>query len=252
MSFPRASWNQLLASSPAIVAALDSDGTTARNLAAASLLGDGSNGTRILAEAPFVFNGTNWDRVRSALNLDGTAGTGAPGSVPLLFDGGAFRKQSTISFVSDANAGSTIASQGGVAYNESTYDRLRNNVEFPILSSAVRAITTTTSIFSLYNAIGFMCIINVTVNPGGAQTLTLNVRGYGNTSILNVAGIPAQAWAGAAGSSMLVVYPGIGAGWSGGTGNAFSNTKMPRRFDITVTPSGAGNWTYSVDGLFVL
>lgn len=258
------------ASGNALPSAVAADGTAGASIPAfSSMLWTGPNATfvrqqnnsmtdaqvstaGIAAIAAWLYNGATYDRLRTALGMDGTTGTGGLGAAPMLFDGTNFRKQSAIQFVTDANAAATIAAQGGVAYNENTYDRIRNNVEFAILTSASRNTTTASSIFTLYNGGGLIVIINVTANPGGAQTLTLNVRGYGSTALLNVSGIAAQTWGGSTGASVLVVYPGATATWNGGTGNVSTSTKTPRRIDVQVTHSGAGNWTYSVDGLFLI
>lgn len=210
---PRASWANLLASSPLMVMGLATAPTT--------------------VGVPF---GIQYTAGKFGLAVgNSTAGGDSVAN--------------TIQTLNDAGTG--LASMGH-SFNESTWDRNRNNIEFALLASAARTVTTTTSIFTLYNAIGMVILLNVTINPAGAQTLTLTIRGYGPTATVAAAVLPANAFGGVAGNAVLVVYPGIGAAWSGGTGNAFSNTKLPRRVDIQVVPSGAGSWTYSVDGLFLL
>lgn len=129
-------------------------------------------------------------------------------------------------------------------FDGTNWDRLRGNVEGTLLASAARTANTTSPTQANYNARGAIFWLDVTANPGGAETLTLFPR-----EINPVTGVPGSAFTSVAavaatnGLYVLEMYPGV---VNGGTNPKSSSYVLPRTWAVTVTHSGAGSWTYSV------
>lgn len=77
-----------------------------------------------------TWNGTTWDRMRSAGTAANTTGTGLLGCGNLVFDGTNWQSVRTVGDNSDAQAASANGDTKSVArnfgYNNATWDRLRN------------------------------------------------------------------------------------------------------------------------------
>lgn len=126
------------------------------------------------------------------------------------------------------------------------------NTEFTILPSAARTgpeVISPTQVND--NARGGYVQILVTVNPGGGQTLRVRIRwvntltGAVDTLLQDVP----QTFAGFD-ERLYLLYPGAGAAADGvDLVNAFP---LPRSWLVSVTHSGAGSWTYSVTGAYIL
>lgn len=136
-------------------------------------------------------------------------------------------------------------------FNETTWDRVRGTTAGTLLASGVRSTGATTPAQVNYNHRGLILYLNVTVNPGGAQTLTVTLRArtalvgaFGNIMVSG-----AQAFGGAAGTYVGIIYPGPGAptAWTGITVTNNAETNLPRNWDVNILPSGGGNWTYSLE-----
>lgn len=136
----------------------------------------------------------------------------------------------------------------GMLFNGSTFDRARANTTGTALASASRNATTASALLTNHNARGGLFVLDVTVNPGAAQTLTLRLRARDpiTATVNTFATGAAQAFGGVAGQLLLMVYPGATVAPAGGTGSAVQNTAVPREFVVEVVHSGAGAWTYSV------
>lgn len=130
----------------------------------------------------------------------------------------------------------------------SNWERWRSNLDGALLASAARTTTTVSATQTNYNARNVVLALNVTVNPGGAETLRLDLQGSpdGGTIWYTVANGTASAFGGAAGDQIVSVGPGDSAGWNDGTGSTGRATSCPRTWRARVTHSGAGSWTYSV------
>ncbi|RJQ04824.1 MAG: hypothetical protein C4551_10115 [Bacillota bacterium] len=139
------------------------------------------------------------------------------------------------------------------AFGGTNWERWRNNVAGTLLPSAVRNALTSSADQINYNCRGVWVRLNVTVNPGGGQTLALRVDARSNDS--NYTGLAVGAGAdfgGGVGNYDIIIYPGVGAA-GGGTGvELTANFPLPRVWRATVTPSGAGNWTYSVEYAYIV
>jgi hypothetical protein len=72
-----------------------------------------------------VWNGTTWDRARSA-SADGLAAPGMPAAGLMVLGGGnVWNRVGTPALAGDANNGQTTANVGPMGFNGTTYDRLR-------------------------------------------------------------------------------------------------------------------------------
>lgn len=110
------------------------NGTTWDRVRSAGDSADGIavGGTGILKASSrgFGFNGTTWDRLRSAgsaATSTSTGDTGISAVAPLISDGTNFRHtRSAGSGVADGGAGTTTPSAGLILFNNSTWDRQRS------------------------------------------------------------------------------------------------------------------------------
>lgn len=136
----------------------------------------------------------------------------------------------------------------GVLFNGTTWDRQRNNQEVTLLASAARTASTASSAQTNYNARGIVAFFNIAVVPGG-DTVTLRVRGKDP-----IAGTARDLLVGSAlsstGSTTYIVYPGVGAAANGVS--AVNGFVLPRTWDLAITHSGAGSFTYSVGASYIL
>jgi len=128
--------------------------------------------------------------------------------------------------------------------NGTTLDTWRNNVQKTLLASAARTTATTSPVQDNYNARGVVLTLNVTANPGGAETLELRLyyRVGVTGGLFAKMAIPAATNA----TYSLIVCPG-----SSGTPETAAAYKtyslaIPRQYVANVTPSGAGSWTYEL------
>ncbi|MGH2604227.1 MAG: hypothetical protein ACRDJ9_33180, partial [Dehalococcoidia bacterium] len=90
------------------------------------------------------FDGSAWDRVRSQIGGDGQA-NGLIGLLVLAYNH---------------------------LFNGSNFDRQRGNSDVELLASAARTATTTSADQLNHNGRGVVLLLDVTANPGGAETLT--------------------------------------------------------------------------------
>lgn len=197
----------------------------------------------------WLFNGTTWDRMRSANASGATQTVGLAAVVGYHFDaaGGVFRLPYSLNNVGDANNGVQLTAVGSVDYNGASFDRRRNNTEGTALASASYSGSQTSAIFTNHNARGVIVHLNVTVNPGAGETLQLRIRN--RNTVVATAYVAAQntatAGGGGAFAASLELYPGAStAGIAGSDGRTAG--ALGRAFDIQVIHSAAGSWTYSV------
>lgn len=115
------------------------------------------------------------------------------------------------------------------------------------LASAARTVTTTSAQIDSRGARGVMIWLNVTVNPGAARTLQVTINAYDpvTATVLQFTAFTANT----ANNQICFVYPGADAsGVQEGQGAWVSavSLPLPRTFSITIAPSDATSWTYSV------
>jgi hypothetical protein len=126
------------------------------------------------------------------------------------------------------------------------WERRRGNTDASLLASAVRTTTTSSSDQTNATASGVMLILNVSANPGGAETLSLKIQAKdpvsGNYLDIADAGVLFTA---ASGTKALVIRPGIIAA-DQVSGVIGKSVVLPRNWRAVVTHSSSGSWTYSV------
>lgn len=88
---------------------------------------DAGDGSQPQSVSSVLYNGTTWDRIRSANGADNTTGTGLLGTNPLLWGGVNYRRLSAISSLGDADSGVGTQANANVVFNGTTYDRVRGN-----------------------------------------------------------------------------------------------------------------------------
>ena len=113
----------------------------------------------------------------------------------------------------DAYANPTITHEGSdlMAYNNSTWDRFRNNFVLTADSSAARTATVAGTTVTNYNASGAVITINVTAASGTSPTLVakLQYSPDAGTTWIDYTTKPVTATISATGQTTLTVYPGV-------------------------------------------
>lgn len=149
----------------------------------------------------------------------------------------------------DANAGlaTLYTSPHPRLFNETTWDRQRNNHDLILLASAVRGATTNSANQLNYNARGVILYWDVTVVPG-ADTVTLTICAWdavgSNWEILLTGGAEVGV-----GAFCYMVYPGAGA--AANDVDVVAAYPLPRIWRARLTHSGVGNFTYSLGASYI-
>ena len=245
------------------------DGVTVNTeLAAAALMADNAATPTVPAVAAFsvVYDGATWDFLRG----NATAGVFVQGPAAVNaavagnpvwavgMDTGSNLRPLTLALPNQdaiAEAGQyqlyTLAGNQLFDSAAGAWDRERNNTAITALTSAARTATTSSGTLVNYNAPGAMIFLNITANPGGAETLTLSVEVLGPIS---AGWTPITAFSAEAAATndefLYTIYPGA----SETTAVALHYVQalaLPRSFRVTVTHSAAGSWTYSVAVSFI-
>lgn len=132
-------------------------------------------------------------------------------------------------------------------FNGTTYERVRGNTEETVLASAVRSATNNSADSINRNARGLYIVFDITAVPG-VQTVTLTVTGKDPVSGKYITLLTGAAEVAVATKTYLV-YPGAGAAANGV--NVVNGFPLPRTWRVTITHSGAGNFTYSVGAMLI-
>lgn len=137
------------------------------------------------------------------------------------------------------------------AFNGATIDRWRNNFEAPLLASAARTATTNSPDQTNHNVRGFALILNVTANPGAAETLSLKIQAKDpvSGSYVDVVDFGVIVTA-ANGTFYVIAYPGI-ADADHVAAVVAKSAVLPRTWRAVVTHSAAGSWTYSLAAMAI-
>lgn len=145
--------------------------------------------------------------------------------------------------LSDTTANPTTTQIGAAiqTWNGTTWERAHGNFDTVNLASAARTATTQAPDLINRNARGVLYALVVTANPGGGQTLQLQVQG----AVGGVAQFVMNAFATitANGTYLYLIYPGattVGAI----TGSLATNA--PRTLQTFVIHSAGGSWTYAL------
>lgn len=146
----------------------------------------------------------------------------------------------------------TTPEQGGLnvvnfpyAFNETSFDAVRNNTEETILASAARTATVNSADFTNYNAKGLHVIVNVSA-LSATPSITPIIQGkdpISGTYYDILEGLPITT----TGINILKVYPGISA-----VVNASASDILPRTYRVSMTHADTDSITYSVAGALIL
>lgn len=133
------------------------------------------------------------------------------------------------------------------------FDAWRSGTERTLLASASRTVSTTSPTQTFYNLRGIFLFLNVTVNPGGAETLTLRLLARDpitGTLVPYVTGT-AQFGGGGTGAVGLLVSPGVLAA-DHTLGVEALSSALTRQGAAQVVHSAAGAWTYSLGAAVIV
>lgn len=170
-----------------------------------------------------------------------------------VFNGSTWDRQKSVPAFADANALVGATAVGNWLYNGTQWDRHQSIQDYAILSSAARTATTNSADQTNFNYQGFMFFLNVTANPGAAETLTLVVQEKDPLSGSYVDAYTSGVLITAAnGTKLFIVHPGLVAADITAANSVQKSGLFARTFRIQVTHSAAGSWTYSVRGVALL
>ncbi len=196
----------------------------------------------------YGYNGATWDRLNTAVLQNTAMALGG-----LRIQAGLHITDSSGNWTrvvgdpaTDGSSAVGVMSTKMMSWNGTTLDRWRSNLSATLLASAVRAATTPTPDQVNYNGRAVYVRLKVTVNPGGAETLTLAVEWKptsGDYLTLATSGVLFAA--GGTGDYVILIGADTAA-----AANDIDQTQaypMPRSWRANVTHSAAGNWTYLVE-----
>jgi hypothetical protein len=184
------------------------------------------------------------------------AGASVTGVNPVLIAGGSGTTgtgNATVPRVLANGDGLTIASQGLVVaapayqYNLSDLELTRGNVEVAGYISAV-GLTSTQSGATITNpnARGIMMFLDITSNPGGAETLALDLQVIAPTAGTFQSIAASQPFTAASnGLFTYQIYPGITEA-SDVAAQKIQGMAIPRKFRVRVIHSSTGAWSYTL------
>lgn len=214
---------------------------------------------RLLAIHGPVQSGEGTDTVSLAGSLP--AGTAAIGSViatpqttsnvsttdpitkvaPSYYVGGGQFSPANMAYVAnDSSNGLNIPVDAPYFYNESSWDRVRNNTQGTLLASAARTATASSPTMTNYNAKGVVISVNVTAVAGTSPTLHVVINAISPVSGTKIPILSASTDIAAIGEYAYQVYPGA-AGYTQSEGAA-----LPRMWEVDYVIGGTSpSFTFS-------
>lgn len=136
----------------------------------------------------------------------------------------------------------------GLGYNESTFDRWRNNTQGTLLASATRNTTTYSPDQINYNSRGVHVILNVTA-ASGTGGLQIVIHGKDPVSLIYYELNPTPTAITATGLYIYELYPGASSPAPGSTNQWVvqrTAASLPRIWRVGIAHGDATNYTYSV------
>lgn len=156
----------------------------------------------------------------------------------------------TINYPVNATGNEIYSNMIPRVYNRTTLDMLENNVELTVLASAARVAGVNSADFVNFNARGLLLLVNVTVNPGGAETLGLQVQmkdpvsaAYQDLTLFTASTF-------ATNPMLWCVYPGA-VETAALTWFELQAVPLPRTWRVRTQHSAAGSWTYSIGASYI-
>jgi hypothetical protein len=214
----------------------------------ANNMSDANAGTFVGTQAQAIYNGATFDRLRGGSPSADPGNAGILVAAPVLSDGTNFRNWRTASVTADGNSAAQIPATVGYVFNESTFDRVRNNRGLTVFASAARTSTTNSADQVNYNGVGALFFLDISAVSGTLPTLDLKIQVKDPTSG-NYVDLPNAAFAqkNATGTSMLVVYPGITT-----AANAAVSGILARLFRAVATIGGTTpSFTFTLSAVIV-
>lgn len=232
------------------VAAVSSSAITTDGQAAVWGFYDAADASRIVGVGNFLLNGSStWDRARGAVASGGAfpatgLGLGA-GAIYLWNNGGtAFTALASPRGINDNNSLDAGAAVAPYKFNNSTYDKNRNNYEATVLASAARTAAINSADQTNYEAQYLILTIDVTAIVA-APSLTVSIK-YKDTLSGKYINILTSAAIVATGTYTLQVGAGLTA-----TPNLIANFPLPRIWRAEVAVTNTDSATYSISANYV-
>jgi len=134
-------------------------------------------------------------------------------------------------------------------FNESTWDRWRNNTEATVLASATRTASGNSADQTNYNAKGVILRLNITAVSGTAPTLDVRVQGK-DVAAANYYTLAAFTQKTSTGAHILVVHPGV---TDVQARLEEQDVPIPRTWRISYTIGGTNpSFTFSVAAAYIV
>lgn len=256
--FNGTTWDRLRAGSPSTVVTTGVlrtmiNGYSGHVMAEAGSLADSETGDNTLGVGLTLYGGATWARARYASAF--ASGHGSPAGIqvvsPVLYVGSNDLRSAYAAYALAAgNDGSRLPAAASYLHNGSTFDPARNNTEGTLLASSARTASTNTATQTHYNGDGTLFLyLDVTANPGGAETLQIIAYGVSpipgtRVQVVAFTAIPAAA----NGQYGFMVGPDLTEALAptAGTFAARARATVPRSWSVQVVHSAAGSWTYSL------
>lgn len=207
-----------------------------------------ANQSNLTSTAGFLmgFNGTTWDRVRTA--ADGMT-TGVLATQNVLWSGTAYNRQSAASNIGDGHGGAAASPFVNYLWNGSNFDRARNNTYLQTLASGARTGTTSSSLLTNFNFRGITVNLNITV-ASGTGGLQIAIQGYdqSSASYKNLHTLATAVTT--TGLNVIQLYPGID-----NTNSAINQTisqALPQQYRVQIVHGDSSSYTYSVSVNYIL
>lgn len=182
----------------------------------------------------FTYNGSNFDAFRSATAASNTTGVGLLGMGLLASDGSNFQVVRTMIGSTDGNSGNNALFTGSGLYNNSTFDRYRNNTTGVVIAAGATGSNAGVSV-TTYNAAKLLLAVNIT---SGAGTVTVAIQGI-TSSGYSYPILTSTALTGVA-DNVLRVFPGATPAT-----NTVANDLVPRTIQVVTTV--VGTIAYGID-----
>lgn len=244
-SLPLLGNSNVVATSPGVGLMVQAGTTAMSAVAAPNFIADGNVFNQGLPAGKYIWNGTTWDRARSAISANGAAGTGVPAAGIMGIDGSSNMRIPVATSLGDAiGTGNIFLYTGamGSLFNGTAWDRQRNNVSSTLLASAARTVQTDTATQTNFDARGLTIWFNITVasGTGGVQLQFKEVDPVSGTSF--------TMWQGAVftttGLRVYKMYPAIVN--TGSSATAISALQTQRTWFVRIAVGDATSNTYSL------
>ena len=140
----------------------------------ARLVGDAHDGSGQAMVSSSVFNGTSFDRTRSANGASNTTGTGLLGAGNMIFDGTNWQKQTSTTAMGTVGTTSAVVNVGQQTSNTSAV-QLSSSSTVPTNGIVIEALIANVAVVYIGGA-GVTTSTGFQLSPGQSLTLTCNLN----------------------------------------------------------------------------